>query len=362
MAAIPAFLILLLVLILVHEAGHALAARASGCRVEEFGFGFPPRILGKRVGGTLFSLNALPIGGFVRITGEDNPDDHDPRSFAAKPRWQRALVLSAGVLANLLLAAVAFSLVAGIGLNVPVEGAGDAISGNAGVGIADRRVEILDVHDTPALRAANLRPADVLVAVNGVPVREAAEAAERIRNFTGESLSLTIGRGGVEELLALAFSPPKTQGEKIGIALLDVGTIRVPWTRAPLEGVAMTGRTVVLTGRGLARVAYDALVERKGPADVAGPVGIASITGIVAKRGWSSFLEFTGILSVNLALINALPIPALDGGRLAFLLLDALGLRFLRGRPERLAHTIGFALLLFLLALITVNDLQKLAQ
>lgn len=362
MAAIPAFLILLLVLILVHEAGHALAARASGCRVEEFGFGFPPRIFGKRVGGTLFSLNALPIGGFVRITGEDNPDDHDPRSFAVKPRWQRALVLSAGVLANLLLAVAAFSLVAGLGLDVPIRGIEDTPVSESTDQVTNRRVEILEVQDTPALRGAGVQPNDVLVAVTGTPVRDAAEAAQRVRDFAGSELLLTVRRGERTLPLTLAFSPSKEAGEKIGIALLDVGTVRVPWTRAPLEGVAMTGRTARLTWLGISRIIREAVVERKAPEDIAGPVDIASITGIVAKRGLTSLLEFTGVLSVNLALINALPIPALDGGRLTFLLLDALGLRFLRGRPERLAHTIGFALLLFLLALITVGDIRRLTQ
>lgn len=360
--AVFAFLILLLVLVLVHEAGHALAARASGCRVEEFGFGLPPKIFGKRLGETLFSLNALPIGGFVRIKGEDETDGADSRSFAAKPRWSRAIILSAGVLANLLLAAVVFSLVAGLGVDVPVEGTAGSILGEQGSRVANHRVLILEVGNTPSLRNARVFPNDVLVTVDGAPVQSSMEAAERVRGFAGERLLLTVRRGNEVLPLTLAFSPRKQAGEKIGIALLDVGTVRVPWALAPLEGVKMTGRTVYLTWNGLSRIVRDAVVERKTPEDVAGPVGIASLTGIVAKRGISPLLEFAGVLSVNLALVNALPIPALDGGRLLFLFLDALGFRFLRGRPERLAHTIGFALLLFLLALITVGDIRRLTQ
>lgn len=362
MAAILAFIILLLVLVLAHEAGHALAARSAGCRVEEFGFGLPPRLFGKRIGETLFSLNALLIGGFVRIAGEDDESGTDPRSFAAKPRWKRAFMLSAGVLANLLLAVVVFSLVAGMGVDVPAEAAGGAAAGIVNGTLTNRRVEILEVRDTPTLKAAGVQPNDVLVAVAGAPVRDAAEAVQRVREFAGSELLLEVLRGDAVLPLKLVFSPRKATGEKIGIALLDVGTVRVPWTEAPLEGVRMTGRTVVLTWRGISGIIREAVVERKAPEDLAGPVGIASVTGIVAKRGLSSLLEFTGVLSVNLALVNALPIPALDGGRLLFLLLDALGLRFLRGRPERLAHTIGFAILLVLLALITVGDVQRLTQ
>lgn len=353
MVALLAFLVILLVLVLMHEAGHALAAWASGCRVEEFGFGFPPRLFGKRVGETLVSVNALPIGGFVRIAGESDEKNDDPRSFVRKSRAVRALILAAGVLANLLLAVVVFSVVLVLGVDLPVEGEARAVE--------NRRVEVLEVRPTPILTAAGLLAHDVLVAVDGTTVRDAQDAARRIRGFEGSELSLTVRRGKDRHPLLLRFSAPKAKGEIVGIGLLDVGTFRVPWYRAPAEGIRMTGRTIRATGTGLAELVRSAVFERRAPSDIAGPVGIASLTGVVAKRGFGSLLEFTGILSVNLAVINALPIPALDGGRLFFLLLDALGIRRFRGRPERLAHTIGFVLLVMLLALITLNDVRKLS-
>lgn len=354
MLTILVFLLLLLALILVHEAGHALVARWCGCRVEEFGFGMPPRLLSRKVGETVFSLNALPIGGFVRITGEDDDAVADPRSFARQPRWQRALMLLAGVIGNLLLAWVVFTVVAGAGVDVPV----DVADGRA----INQRVEILEVRDTAVLRASDIQPGDVLVAALGQPVRSAAAAAERVRGATGDALELTVRRGDEVRTVTLAFPEPKKAGDPVGLGLLDVGTLRVSWAQAPLEGLRRTGNTMALTAAGLGRMIREAVVERKAPSDVAGPVGIASITGIVAKRGIFPLLELTGVLSVNLALVNALPIPALDGGRLLFLVLDALGLRFLRGRPERIAHAIGFALLLLLLALITLNDISRLAR
>lgn len=362
MVAILSFVVLLLVLVLVHEAGHAAAARASGCRVEEFGFGLPPRIAGKRIGETLYSLNALPIGGFVRITGEDDLKSDDPRSFATKPRWKRALVLSAGVLANLLLAVVVFSLVAVLGVDVPIEGLNETIAAKQHGQLADQRIVIIEVSDALALHRAGLQPNDVLLAVDGTPVSDAADGARRVRAFSGSQLLLTVQRDRAVKELTVEFSPPKRVEEKIGIALLDIGTVRVPWYKAPSEGVKMTGRAVRLTWSGISRIIRDAVVERKAPEDLAGPVGIASLTGIVAERGPRALLEFTGVLSVNLALVNALPIPALDGGRLLFLALESLGLTFLRGRPERLAHTIGFAMLLLLLVLITIGDVRRLAR
>lgn len=354
MPALLAFVIVLLVLVIIHEAGHALAARASGCRVEEFGFGLPPRLVERRVGETVFSLNALPIGGFVRLTGEDDAAADDPRSFAVQSRPARALILSAGILANLLLAVVVFTLVAGLGIEVPADAAARPVE--------DRRVEILEVRDTPTLRSAGVRVNDILVSVGGVPAQDASAAAQRVRTFAGDALALTVRRGDRELPLALRFSPPKQAGEIVGLSLLDVGTVRVPWSQAPRAGLRMTGRTVAATWQGLGRIIRDAVVERKAPEDVAGPVGIATLTSAVAKRGLSALLELVGVLSVNLAIVNALPIPALDGGRLLFLGLDALGLHGLRGRPERFAHTIGFALLLILLALITVGDLRRITH
>lgn len=361
MPAILAFLLILLVLILAHEAGHALAARASGCRVEEFGFGLPPRVLGKQIGETLFSLNALPIGGFVRITGEDQTESVDQRSFAARPRSRRALILVAGVLANLLLAVVLFTSIAGIGMDVALDADGNAAEFPSTAAL-NRRVEIVEVKDRPALRNTDLTAGDVLRRVGNTEVLNTERAVELVRGFAGSELTLTVERQHRPRSLTIYFDPAKSSGESIGLGLVDVGTIRVPWWRAPFTGLRMTGRTVVLTWTGIGQTIREAVIERKRPEDLAGPVGIASLTGVVAQRGPVALLEFTAVLSANLALVNLLPFPALDGGRLLFLFLDALGLRFLRGRPERLAHTIGFAVLLILLALITVGDIQRLGR
>lgn len=361
MAAVVAFVVILLVLILVHEAGHALAARASGCRVEEFGFGLPPRLLAKRIGETLFSLNALPIGGFVRLTGEDQTESAESGSFAARPRALRALILVAGVVANLCLAVVLFSFLAGLGLDVALNAEGTAPA-FPWTTVENRRVEIVEVKDRPALKGADLAAGDVLRRVGDAAVYQTDQAAELIRGFAGTELTLTVERAHRLFSRTLRFEPEKQRGEPVGLGLVDVGTVRVPWWRAPLEGLRLTERTVVLTWTGIGRTIREAITERKRPEDLAGPVGIAALTGTVAQRGPTALLEFTAVLSANLALVNLLPFPALDGGRLLFLLLDALGLRFLRGRPERLAHTIGFALLLLLLALITVGDLQRLGR
>lgn len=353
MEALGAFLFVLLLLVLVHEIGHALMARLSGCPVEEFGFGLPPRLFARRVGSTTFSVNALPIGGFVRLFGESDADASDPRAFTRLAPSRRAMILSAGIAANLLLAVAAFALAAGIGIDVPLR------AGEGGSGA--RRVEIIEVRETPTLRAADIRPGDALAAVDGQRFGDAATAAKRVREFSGSELQLTLRRGSAERVIALRFSPPKRVGEVVGLGLLDVGTVRAPWYKAPVEGVRMTARTVVVTWSGLSDLVRQLVHEGKIPDGVAGPVGIAAVTGAVAQRGFPSLLELIGVLSVNLALVNAFPIPALDGGRLLFLLIESLGIRSFRGRPERLAHAVGFLFLILVLGLITLEDIRRLS-
>ncbi len=347
------FLVVLAVLVLVHEAGHALVARLIGCRVEEFAVGFPPRVWGRRVGETVYTVNLIPLGGFVRIAGEDQETD-DPRSFSRRPRVAQAAVLVAGVVMNVLLAVLCFTVIAGVGSDVPVP------SHPSGYPLTDRRVEVVQVNDTPVLRDAGIHPRDVLTRVQGQEVTTAEAAAAAIREFRGTTLVLTLRRGDTEHTTRVTLPDPHVPGEPIGLGLLDVGTYRVPWWSAPWEGIRATGRTVIVTLSALGRLVAEGVATREFPKDVAGPVGIASIVGIIGRQGVLPLLELVAVLSVNLAIINILPIPALDGGRVLFLLLDAFGIRGLRGKPERLAHAIGFALLIALVALITIKDIQRL--
>lgn len=348
------FLVVLGVLVLVHEAGHALVAWAIGCRVEEFGIGFPPRLAARRIRETLYSLNAVPLGGFVRITGEDDGDLRDPRSFAQKPRSGRVAVLLAGVVMNVILAVVLFTLIAGIGAPVPVHGVPGTLP------LTDRRIEIVEVKENPVLQRAGVRSGDTIRRIGEQTPSSAAEAAKAVLGFEGTELPLLLERAGTREPVTLVFPTPHVPGEVVGLALLDIATYRVPWLAAPREGFRATSRTVEATGKGLVKLVGDAVRTRELPKDVAGPVGIASLVGVVGRQGILPLMELTAVLSVNLALINALPIPALDGGRVLFVLLEAIGIRHFRGRPERLAHAIGFAILMGLITLITIGDVRRL--
>lgn len=354
MLTIILFIVVLGVLVLVHEAGHALAARVIGCRVEEFGVGFPPRLVSRRIGETVYSLNMIPLGGFVRITGEDDGETHDSRSFAGKPRSGRIAVLLAGVMMNIVLAIVLFTLIAGIGAPIPAEGTPENLP------LTERRIEIIEVSENPVLQMAGVRPGDLIRRIGEKTPSSAAEAADAIRGFVGTELQLLLERDGGSQTVMLKFPTPHVPGEFVGLSLLDIATYRVPWSAAPREGLRATARTVGATAQGLASLFKKAVRERELPKDVAGPVGIASLVGVVGRQGTLPLMELTAVLSVNLALMNALPMPALDGGRILFVLLEVMGVRHLRGRPERLAHTIGFAILLALITLITIGDIRKL--
>ena len=354
------FLIVLVVLILSHEIGHAVAAKLLGCRVEEFGLGFPPRIFGKKIGETLFSLNLVPLGGFVKITGEDLQEmseaTADKKSFANKNWVAKLVILLAGVFMNIVLAIVLFSMIAGVGTRIPTSNA---------VGIADTSksvVEVVDVAKNDVLKSVDIKVGDDILKINGKKVSTAEEAASEIRNYTGSKLVFEISREGKVGNREIIFSEPHVAGKPVGLGLVDLVNYKVAWWEAPMEGVKSTWRTVKLTANGLGMILSNLFVQHKVPSDVAGPVGIAQIVGTVGRQGFMPLIELTAVLSVNLALINVLPIPALDGGRVLFVIIEALGFKFFRGKKEQLAHTIGFIALIILILLITINDIRRIFQ
>jgi len=355
------FAVVLAILVLSHEAGHAVVAWISGCRVEEFGIGFPPKIFSKKIGETIFSINALPLGGFVRITGEDGDSDKeevqdvkkDSRSFANKNPLVKLFILLAGVGMNVLLAVVCYTLIAGIGADVSVE----AKSGSNT--LQNQRVEIVGVEKNEVLTKAGILEGDVLKEINGEAVYDSATVVEKIKSFSGHELVLSLMRGKEMQKTTLVFDGNHEVGKPVGLSLLDMATYKVVWWQAPIEGVKSTAHVIKMTAVGIGGLFGDLIWKREVPSDVAGPVGIATLVGSIGRQGMLPLMELVAVLSVNLALINILPIPALDGGRALFVIIESAGVRFLRGKPERIAHTVGFALLILLVLLITINDIRR---
>lgn len=373
MATILLFVIVLGLLVFVHEFGHFIVAKKSGVHVEEFGFGFPPRIFGIRRGRdgayrivwgnkeqekdqpTVYSLNWLPVGGFVRITGEGGEERDRRDSFASRPLGVKIAIIAAGVIMNFVLAVV----LVGIGLSIgTVREVPDNVSKY--VHVSDRRLEVQAVVEGSPASKSDIRPGDRLQQVAGVAVGTPDDFRSAVALRADVPMVVTIERdGSVRDIRVTPTILEQTGKPGIGIAFADVAMVRYPiWLAFP-KAFVVSGQMVGMIFGTLGTVIHDLALGNKVSLDVAGPVGIAVMTGQAAKLGWLYLIQFVAVLSLNLAVINVFPFPALDGGRILFLLLEKARRRPLNQKIEALIHNIGFMLLLGLVALVTYRDLAK---
>lgn len=369
------FLIILGALIFVHELGHFISAKKAGIRVDEFALGFPPKITGKKYGETTYNLNLVPFGGYVKIFGEDGDDstsppfqggdggvviDPDyPRRFTSKPKWVQAVVLASGVLGNIVFAWVLMSLSFMTGIPSSVEG---RYAGH----VQDAELMIVSVlPDSPAAKAG-LRSGDVVMYVeqDGGVERIQGENADAVRAFiTGSDTPLVLGyeRGGESDTVTVAPTTGIVEGKRaIGVNLDTIGMVRFNPFRALYEGALMTIDLLREVSVGLLGFLKQAVLGEASLQSVTGPVGIAGLVGEARTLGFVYLLSFTAFISVNLAVINLLPIPALDGGRLLFLGIEAVIRRRIPAKFTRTVNTAGFILLVLFMLFITYRDIVKL--
>lgn len=339
----------------VHELGHFVAAKKMGVRVDEFGLGFPPKLIGIRKGETLYSLNLLPLGGFVRIKGETGEDKDDPDSFSHKKIWQRSIILFSGVAMNFVTAIILVAIGFMIGLPLPLD---DAES-FAKAKISDPRIQVVSIlKDSPA-EQADLAVGDVILKINDQSFAE----LEQLQGFLEEregAVSVVVKRGQ-EELARTIETKRLAETGKfgLGVGLVKSGIVSFPWHLALWHGLE---RSVFITKEVV--IAFytlfkNLIVGQQIAVDVSGPVGIAIITGQVTKLGFVYILQFMALLSINLAVINILPFPALDGSRLFFLAVEKIRRKQLDRRVESLIHTFGFSVLILLMVFITYRDVVK---
>ena len=368
------FIAVLAVLVISHELGHFVAARKSGMKVYEFGFGFPPRLCGVQkittetgaskwrfiwgrkedegtAGGTVYSFNIVPLGGFVRIKGEDG-QEQGPDSFAAQKGWKRAVTLLAGVAMNVVLAFILLS----IGFMAGSPQSTSSLPG--GTTVENRHLEIMEVMADKPASQAGLQSGDILVSLDAVQNPGVQEMQEYINAHKDSNIKVVIKRG--EEIIEKNIHPfvyEDTGKGALGVSLVEVGLVKYPWYKALYYGLLMTG----LYLKGIVLSFYYLISGLFAGAPVgdslSGPIGIAVMTGKVAKLGFSYLLNFMALLSLNLAVLNVLPIPALDGGRLLFLIISKIKGKAVEQKSEQIAHTIGFLLLITLVVIITVKDL-----
>ena len=335
----------LIVLVLVHEIGHYVTARLFMVKVDEFGLFFPPRLWSFMHGETRYSINAIPIGGFVKLRGEEDPSETG--SLASKKPYARILVLAAGSIMNAILPIILFSLAFMIPHNVVVG-----------------EVVVQDVSaDSPA-ELAGIEVGDTILMVNGVEVRSTVDVSREIQKKLGQDLEIVVEHSdSTQETINVVprWQPPEGEGN-VGILSSMPGPETVSesypfWEAIPM-GFSECIDTYILYKNGIISLMIGA-----APATVAGPVGIAELTGEAARAGFSYLLQFAAFFSINLAIINIFPLPALDGGRIAFVLIEWIrGGKRISARIEGLVHTIGFFLLIAAMLAITFQDIIRITS
>jgi len=362
------FLIVLGVLIFSHELGHFLVAKRVGVRVDEFGLGFPPRLWGFKRGGTLYSLNLIPFGGFVKIYGEDTTvaAADDPSCLTAKSRWRQAAILVAGIVFNLILAWLLLTLaLATTGLPM------NASSAPAGYEIHDSKLTVIQVSPDSPAAAAGLKVGDTVISLRSGADYVDPKSAKDVQNFTAPRVDqeITIGfihpAPGLKTMIVERAVTPVTGlvpgRAAVGLGLDNVGILKLSLPRAIMVGVQMFVKLTWLTAQGLFNLFADLFRGRSELlGQVVGPIGLASLVGSAATLGFGYLLLFTAVISINLALLNLLPFPALDGGRLLFLLIEKIKGSPIKPRVAQTLNLISFALLILLMIVVTFHDLQKL--
>jgi regulator of sigma E protease len=339
------FLALIAVLILAHEFGHFITARLSGVKVEEFGIGFPPRLLSFKGGETIYSLNAIPLGGFTKMLGEEDPTL--PGSLASKSIAARFLVLSAGSMMNILLPILLFT----IAFMIPHD-------------MLSEKVQIEEVASGSPAQSAGIESSDIILEINGRSIKNRGDVGYLIHLNLGSEVEILLQKPDLsqkEVTVKPRWNPPQGQGA-IGVMIIGTESTVVresyPIWKAVPSSITHCWEILVL----FRNEVVSWFIRGTAP-QLAGPIGIAELTGEVAKAGISPLLEFAALISINLAIINLFPFPGLDGGRLVFVALEWVrrGKR-ISAKKEGLVHLIGFIVLILLIAVISYYDIMRIIQ
>ncbi len=350
------FFIILIILVLIHEFGHFIAAKKSGVRVDEFGFGFPPRLFGIKIGETIYSINLIPLGGFVKLYGEEYKQlpgttaiTDKNRAFAYKKPRQKAVIIVSGVIMNFILGWALFSFLLTQGVLTPTG-----------------KVTIERVQPNSPAGAAGLSKSDVLVLIKKdgkeYMLKSSQDLVTLTKKFADEPIVLVVVSGKIKKEVTLTprKKPPAGQGP-LGIAITSSFVEkRYPWYQAPYYGLIEAFNITKHIVTELTKTLFQLTTLQKPNVEVTGPVGIARFTGEAMKFGKNAVLELMALLSLNLAVINIFPFPALDGGRLVFVFYEWTTKKRVNEKLENMLNLFGFVLLITLAAVITVNDIMKL--
>jgi regulator of sigma E protease len=365
-SALLLFLLIILILVIVHEFGHFVVAKLTNMRVDEFAFGFPPRIYAKKKGETTYAINALPLGGYVSIWGENGSEEdkakdgakNHPRAFSNRPWWAQLLVLVAGVTMNMLLALFIFINISYGKVQMSTE---DTTYGHL---VKNVSLMVVDAAPESPAYKAGIVPGSTLIKVKSAGVIANLTTPESLVAFvsahSNDAIFISYKRpDGVatDTTIAAVFGivPDK---KVIGISVESVGVLETTIPQAIKIGALRTITMTELTFNGLSTLVTSAFKGANVIASLSGPIGIAKIVGQTSTYGYVAVLTLIAILSINLAIFNILPLPALDGGRMVVVIIETVIRKRIPFKYYSWVNIAGFALLMLLLVIVTVHDIR----
>lgn len=347
------FIVALSILVLVHEFGHFFAAKATGVRVDEFGLGLPPRIVGKKKWGTLWSLNWLPIGGFCKLFGEDPSTSseqvqiNNKFSFQYKNPWQKGLIVLGGVVMNLVLAVLIFTVVYSI-LGIPVE---------------TDKVKIIGLAENSPATESGIKMDDIVLKIGEREIKKSAELTEEVAKNKGKKIIFEVDREGQKQLISVLVREKAPEGEGlVGIVISNTEMQKIKWYEF-YKGIGAGFKEAYFWGKIIGGGVFQmisGLLSGQVPKDVSGPIGMYEATSSIRNnQGILAMIHFFGVVSVNLAVVNVLPFPALDGGRIIFVLYELLTRKRANEKLEAIVNNVGMMILLGLILLVTIGDVSR---
>ncbi len=360
------FILTIAFLILVHEFGHFSVARFFKVKVEEFAIGFPPKIWSKKVGETLYSLNLIPLGGFVRLHGEDGRYAKEKNAYSSKTWWQKSLIGVAGVFSNFVFAAIILA----IGYNFGLPRMVTDYSKVSGVN-TENQIVVVEVNKDSLAEQIKLKPGDTILKISSKEDKNKISQNQKsefknidnfktdLAKFKNQEVSIVIKRKGDLELLTANF--PDKDKDILGVYVVENSIYRFGFFKSIWIGLLETAKLIGFIAVSLFVIIKSLITSGQVSDSVAGPVGIYYLAGGVSKLGISYILQFVGFISINLGIVNLLPFPALDGGRIVFNVIEGIRRKPLDPKIENTIHTIGFIVIIILVILVLYRDILRIS-